>query len=170
MQAARIDGKVKQTVILYLGSDPVLKDKNNRAVVLSILKTKIFRQPGLPLEDTPPSLATLAGSYYQKYLVKYGHDSKGLVSLPPDAKKAEYHNVDIEGLAVKDVKSFGGENLCAQVLDKLQLKDCLSVCGLSSSQIGKALTGIAGRALFSASEHKTAQILEVNGELQQCFA
>ena len=170
VQTARIDGKVKQTVILYLGSEPVLQDKNNRTIVLDILKGRIFRQPGLALNDTPVALSNLAEGYYQKYLVKYGHDSKGLVSLPPDTKKAEYHNVDIEGLAINDVKSFGGEHLCAQVLDKLQLKDCLSACGLSSSQVSKALTSIAARALFSASEHKTAQILEMNSELQQCFA
>ncbi len=170
VQTARIDGKVKQTVILYLGSDPVLKDKTNRAIVLDILKSRIFRQPELSLADIPASLSALGEAYYQKYLVKYGHDAKGLVSLPPDIKKAEYHNVDIEGLAINDVKSFGGEHLCAQVLDKLQLKDCLSACGLSSSQVNKALISIAGRALFSASEHKTAQILEMNSELQQCFA
>ena len=170
VQTARIDGKVKQTVILYLGSEPVLQDKNNRAIVLNGLKARVFRQPELLLEGIPPSLNALTEAYYQKYLVKYGHDSKGLVSLPPDNKKAEYHQVDIEGLAIKDVKSFGGEHLCAQVLDKLQLKACLSACGLSSSQISKALVSIAARALFSASEHKTAQILEVNSELQQCFA
>lgn len=134
VQTARIDGKVKQTVILYLGSDPVLCDKNNRIVILEILKAKIFRQPELFPSSAPESLKVLAESYYQKYLVKYGQDSKGLVSLPPDAKKAQYHQVDIEGLKVKDVKSFGGEHLCEQVLSKLELKQCLSDCGMSSKQ------------------------------------
>lgn len=169
VQTARINGKVKQTVILYLGSDAVLQDKNNRTIVLNILKAKIFKQPKLLFLDTPPSLTALAKALYQKYVVKYGEDSKGQVSLPPDRKKAEYHLVDIGGLEVKDVKAFGGENLCVQVLEKLGLKDCLLGCGLSSAQATKALIGIAGRALFSESEHKTAQILELNSELQHCF-
>ena len=41
-QAARVDGKVKQRAILYLGSDSLLKDKENRAIVLGILKSRIF--------------------------------------------------------------------------------------------------------------------------------
>lgn len=169
VQTARIDGKVKQTIILYLGSDPVLQDKNNRTIVLNMLKAKIFRQPELLFSEAPTSLIALAEALYQKYVVKYGEDSKGKVSLPPDRKKAEYHQVDIQGLKVKNVKAFGGENLCVQVLEKLRLKDCLLGCGLSSEQATKALIAIAGRALFSASEYKTAQILEINSELQHCF-
>jgi len=41
-QAARVDGKVKQRSILYLGSSPLMEDKANRSIVLGILKAKIF--------------------------------------------------------------------------------------------------------------------------------
>jgi hypothetical protein len=41
-KALRVDGKVKQNAILYLGSDPLLADKNNRKILLKILKVKIL--------------------------------------------------------------------------------------------------------------------------------
>lgn len=41
-QTMRIDGKVKQNIILYLGSDQALADDKNRKQVLEILKSKIF--------------------------------------------------------------------------------------------------------------------------------
>jgi hypothetical protein len=44
VQAARVDGKVKQRVILYLGSDQAMRDKNNRNKVLDVLKSKIRPQ------------------------------------------------------------------------------------------------------------------------------
>jgi hypothetical protein len=53
VQTSRIEGKVKQNVILYLGSDPLLAEKINQKTVLNILKSRIFRQPGLFPDDAP---------------------------------------------------------------------------------------------------------------------
>jgi len=59
-QSARVDGKVKQRAIHYLGSDTLLSDKDNRDVVLSILKAKIFGQPELfPIEPKKELKTTL---------------------------------------------------------------------------------------------------------------
>jgi transposase len=170
VQTARIDGKVKQRVILYLGSDPVLKDKEQRTIVLQILKAKIFGQEKLFDNQASKHLIDLALSYYQKYCIKYGEPDSKSVSIPPPPDKAEFHNVDILGLEVKDVKTFGAEHLCKQVLDKLKLRDCLLDCGMKTKAVDKALIAIAARAIFSSSEHKTAQILEMNSELSECFA
>jgi len=168
-QASRVDGKVKQRAILYLGSDPLLKDKANRAVVLSVLKSKIFGTTDLfPVDGSGP-LVDLALGYYHKYCIKYGQQEEPITSIPPAPDKAEFHNIDLKGLEVKEVKSFGAEHLCTQVLDKLQLKECLASCGMNDAQIRKALISIASRAIFSASEHKTAQILQVNSELSLCL-
>ena len=70
---------------------------------------------------------------------------------------------------MKDVKSFGPEHLCKQVLDKLQLKECFASAGMTGRQITKALISIAARAIYAESEHKTAQILHINSELPLCF-
>ena len=168
-QAARVDGKVKQRAILYLGSDPLLKDKSNRAIVLDILKSKIFGLSTIFPSDAPKPLLDLAHCYYEKYCVKYGQDDTPAVSIPPAPKKAEFHNIDIKGLEVNDVKTFGAEHLCKQVLDKLQFKTCLASVGMTDEQIRKALISIASRAIFSASEYKTAQFLQLNSELAVCF-
>lgn len=169
-QASRVEGKVKQRAILYLGSDPLLKDKQNRALVLEALRAKIFGQENLFPANAPEPLIKLALSYYEKYCIKYGQDTpQAAASIPPAPDKAEFHTIDIEGLEVSDVKTFGAEHLCKQVLDKLQLTQCFTGLGMSAEQADKALISIASRALFSASEHKTAQLLETNSELLNCF-
>ncbi len=169
VQAARVDGKVKQRVILYLGSDKELRDIRNRNMVLSVLKAKIFRQPELLPVDIPKDLYELALSYYEKYLIKYDQQDTDQVSLPPQPDKAEYHNIDIQGLEVKDVKNFGAEHLCRQILDKLKLEECFRTAGMNRIQARQALIAIAARAIFSSSEHKTAQILNLNSELAACY-
>ena len=150
-QTLRLEGKVKQNAILHLGSDPLLADKNNRQVVLAILKAKIFNQKDLFPINATKTLESLALSYFEKYCIKYGQDSVGGASVPPAPDKAEYHNIDIKGLEVEKVHTFGGEHLCKQVLDKLQLKECLNALGISDKQTDLALISIASRALFRAS-------------------
>lgn len=176
VQSSRIEGKVKQKVILYLGSDTELRDKNARKQVLQSLKSLIFKQPEIFPTDISKHLKKLAHSYYDKYLIRYGLDKDqnidnqpDNVSIPPLPQKADYHNVDINSLEVSDVKSFGNEHLCKQVLDKLKLADLLSEIGMNKKQIQKSLIAIASRAIFSSSEHKTAQILKMNSELKSCF-
>lgn len=169
VQTSRINGKVKQNIILYLGSDPLLADKGNRKIVLDILKSRIFRQADIFSVDAPEPLRTLASSLYEKYLIKYGEPEPGQVSIPPAPERAEMHHVDVKGLQLSDVKSFGSEHLCKQVLDKLKLRECLLKLGFADKQADKALIAIVSRAIFSSSEYKTAQLLEMNSELTGCY-
>jgi transposase len=168
-QTSRINGKVKQRTVLYLGSDKSLENINNRKLVLDILKSKIFMQPGLFPAEAPRELTELALGYYQKYCIKYGQVQENPTSIPPSPAKAEFHDIDIKGLDIEDAKEFGAENICKQVLDKLQLHDFLKSIGMTDSQVQKSLIGIAARAIYSESEHKTSQILEVNSELAACY-
>ena len=169
-QSARVDGKVKQREILYLGSDTLLSDKENRMIVLGILKAKIFGQPELFPIEPPKELLALGLIYYEKYCIKYGQTSEPTHSIPPAPKRAEFHNIDIKGLELNDVKTFGAENLTKQVLDKLKLRECLRSVGINDKQSSKALISIAARAIYSSSEHKTAQILESSSELKALFS
>lgn len=175
-QTVRINGKVKQRSILYLGSDSLLKDKDNRKIVLDILRSKIFKQPELFPPDAREHLLKLADSYYEKYKLKYqpvenekcGEEQTGF-TIPPLPDKAEYHNVDIKGLDVFDVKEFGNEHLLKQITEKLELKKLFKQVGLSDDQTVKGLIAIAARAIYSSSEYKTAQILEINSELASLY-
>lgn len=168
-QTSRVHGKVKQTNLLYLGSDKLLEDKDNRQSVLNILKAKILGLQELFPADTPEDVEKLALQYYEKYLVKYGGDTPNPTSLPPAKDQAEYHNVDIKGLDIDDCREFGAEYLCKQTIDKLGLGDFFASLGMFAPEATKAQIGIAAKAIYSASEHKTSQILGMNSELPACL-
>jgi hypothetical protein len=169
VQAARVDGKVKQRSILYLGSDRLLENEANRKAVLVILKAKIFKQEGLFSKDAPEELKRLALQYYDKYCVKYEQSEENPTSIPPSPKVSEFHNIDIKGLEVESVKEFGAEHLCKQVLDKLGLRAYFTSVGISDEQSKIALMSIAGKAIYSSSEYKTSHILEINSELTSLY-
>jgi len=171
-QTYRQDGKVKQRVVLYLGSDKRLDDKTTKAQVLEILKSKIFKQPALFPSDVPEDIQALAEQLFEKYCQKFGQDDPidyRLVSRPPLAEQAELHNVDVKAVDLSQSHSFGGENLCRQILDKLDLKKQLKQLGFNAKDCSKALISIAARALFALSEHQTAQHLEKYSNLKACF-
>ena len=168
-QAARVNGKVKQRSILYLGSDKLLENTDNRKTVLAILKSKIFKQPDLFPLDVSEELKKIALQYYTKYCVKYEQDEQNPTSIPPPPKKSEFHNIDLKGIEVEEVKEFGTEHLCRQMLDKLGLGTYFSSLGMSDEQIKKALISISGKAIYSASEYKTAQIFGMNSELPALY-
>lgn len=168
-QTSRIDGKVKQNSILYLGSDPLLADKENRRIVLELLKAKIFQQPTLFPTQAPKQLVDLADQYYEKYCIKYDQQIDNPTSIPPAIDKAEFHNVDIKGLDIMDSKEFGAEYLCTQVLEKLQLAPLFQSLGMNNLQVKTALIAIASKAIYRASEYKTSQILSMNSSLKECY-
>lgn len=168
VQASRIAGKVKQQALLYLGSEKLLEDPDSRKMTLELLKATIFRQSTIFARDYPEPIKRLVELYYEKFSIKYpGYQSDGPVSVPPTEDKANYEMVDTSGVDMEDSRTFGGEHLCSQVMEKLQLGLFLKEAGFTDKEVDLAMISIIGRALFTSSEHKTSQYLKDNSELQR---
>jgi hypothetical protein len=97
VQASRINGKVKQRNILYLGSEPLLSDADARKKLLDLLQAKIFGQSLLFAKDYPEEVVALAGKLYEKFLLKYKDiPLDSAVSIPPVENQAQMETIDIE--------------------------------------------------------------------------
>lgn len=169
-QACRVEGKVKQQSILYLGSAGLLEDNENRKALLKVLRAMIFGQSLLFINEYSADIVELANDYYGKFKIKYKDvDIEKSVSIPPVESKAQMETVDMDSLEIRDSRTFGGEHLCAQVMKKLDFSSCLTGLGFDQKQNNMAHISIISRALFTASEHKTAQYLGENSELQRMY-
>lgn len=170
VQSSRVEGKVVQRVILYLGSETLMQDKTSRTNILDLLKSKIFNQPRLLTLPCTDAEQALAAVYYQKYLIKYSQaTSSSSVSIPPAPEKSEFHNVDLLSVEVEDVRTYGAENLCKQVIRKLGLEEQLLQMGFTKKQAALSVVSIISRALFSSSEHKSVQYLDTSSALLDCL-
>ena len=166
VQASRLQGKVKQRNILYLGSDPLLQDSAKRKMLLDVLQAKIFGQSLLFAKDYPLEINTMAEELHEKFRIKYkdiAPDSP--VSIPAADNQAHLETIDLNAIEITDSRTFGAEHLCGQVIEVLDLKSCFKTLGFSDREIILAQVGIIGRALFSCSEHKTALFLRDNSSL-----
>lgn len=166
VQASRIEGKVRQRNILYLGSDPLLQDTVKRKLILDVLQASIFGQSLLFAKDYPLEITQLAEQFHEKFQIKYkGITPDSVVSIPPLESEAHLETIDLNSIEIEGSRTFGGEHLCSQVMETLDLKSCFDHLGFSREENILAHVGIIGRALFAASEHKTAQYLGDNSGL-----
>lgn len=166
VQASRINGKVKQHNILYLGSKPMLADTESRKKLLELLQAKIFRQSFLFAKDYPKEVVALADSYYNKFLIKYKDiPIDSAVSIPPVVSEAQIEAIDVKSIEIENSRTFGGEHLCSQIVDMLHLGPCFESLNFRKDENRLAHISIISRALFSASEYKTTQYLRDNSGL-----
>ncbi len=169
VQAARINGKVKQNQVLYLGSEVELNNNNIRKEVLVLLQSKIFKQNLLDNNYTEVS-HKLANQYYEKYLIKYDTEPvDNKIIIPSSDKNTDFQNVDVKNTNIENNKTFGAENLCKQVAKKLDFYDCLKSVGFNEEENKLAQISIISRAIFTSSEYKTSQYLRDNSSLKHLF-
>ncbi|TQM42381.1 IS1634 family transposase [Flavobacterium branchiophilum] len=165
-QNSRINGKVKQSNILSLGSDIELLNNDIKNEVLVLLKAKIFNQElAFPVQNK--TSIDLATKYFEKFQIKFAQntDYSEVVSSPPKHDGSDYQEIDVASIDVVASKSFGAENICNLMYEKLGFEQIFKELNWSESDIKMAQLSILSRTIFSASEHKTAQILRDNSAL-----
>ena len=109
----------------------------------------------------------LATKYFEKFQIKFAQntDYSEVVSTPPKHDGSDYQEIDVASIDVVASKSFGAENICNLMYQKLGFEQIFKDLNWSESDIKIAQLSILSRTVFSASEHKTAQILRDNSAL-----
>ena len=174
VQAQRINGKSRQRNILYLGSHKFLKDKGLRQRIAKALEHRIYNI--LDFADSFSYYAQLGGEYqkwvdawYVKYLEKQQEDGQEPLSKPVDGKTATFEEVDTSSVDTGHCREVGAEWLCLQMAKELQIKKFLHSKGMDLQEVELGLLSIICRAVFPASERKTAELLEQNSALWELF-
>jgi len=174
VQGYRINGKARQRNVLYLGSHNFMEDKEVRRKIGKALEEKIFNI--IDFQNADSFYETLieehkkqVDKWYAKYLTKYKEQGRSSLSKPANPKTATFEEVDISSIETDNCREVGAEWLCLNMAGVLKIKNFLCAKGFVSKEIDLALISIISRAVFPASEHKTAQWLEQNSALWELF-
>ena len=152
----RLGNKVRHRGILSLGDLNELshyqdyKDLADRIDQLISGNTSLF-------ECANPVVERLAQGFYKQIIEK-----KLIDQAPEREEEKTFHTVDLASLAIENAREIGGESLCKQALDQLDLRRCLKQAGFADEDLGLAMAHIISRALFPASEHATAEWMKDN--------
>lgn len=80
-----------------------------------------------------------------------------------------FERVDLDSLTTEDVREIGAEWLCKQTLEELGIGTFLTDLGWSKEAVDLALIHITSRAVYPASENKTAKWIGINSGVAELF-
>ena len=154
-------GRVSHRTLLNVGfiEDTVDIDQLNqiRRILCNRYEEALGNKRLFEIEDNPPIVNQLADEYWNRLVTEHRIDI--------GQKKPTVHQrnmVSVESIRHKDVREIGGEWLCYQALEQLQIKDYLSNIGFSEEAVQLALTQIISRAVYPASELETSRWIQEN--------
>jgi len=116
-------------------------------------------------DNNPQKVLDLADKLWNALVEKNRIDLGEKQKKPPTVR--DRNLVFEESIRHPDVREIGGEWLCYQALEQLQLKDYLSTIGFSEEEAQLAITQIISRTVYPASELETTRWIQENSGVCQ---
>jgi len=171
-ESYRIGDKTRHRSILTLGKLEGISTREDKKQLADLIESKIKGDKQLPLFDVSPEIEKYAAEFSTRIIDNH------LIDIDLDNNKSsaefnrekEHETVNINSLRHEDVREIGAEWLCTQTINQLGLKDFLTQrCGFSESLANLSMMHVVSRAVYPASEHKTAQWIKENSAVANLF-
>ena len=158
-QSYRIGSKTRHRTIITLGK---LDELNQEERKLLADRIELLITGDMFVLECPCHIETLAKKFYAKIL-----ESSKIKRAKPvkNTKDTDYRMVDINSMEHEDARELGAEWLCEQTIEKLEISDYLSQQGWEEKEIQIGVSHLIARAVYPASEHKTAQWMKGNSSV-----
>ncbi|MEK7699015.1 MAG: IS1634 family transposase [Planctomycetota bacterium] len=157
-ESYRLGEKVRHCSILSLGTLVKLIEKKDFKLLADRIEQLLGGKPSL--FACPPVVEKLAQKYYSQIIEGKLVDR---VPLPQTAKSLQ--TVDLDSVAIENVREIGSEWMCYQAINQLGLRGYFEKAGFAPEDIELSLMHIISRAVYPASEHATAEWLKDNTAL-----
>lgn len=163
----RIGDSVRHRTIVSMGRLEGIESKEDKKLLADMIEQKIRGENVLFSFDINPEIEKQASLFAKRII-----DEQLLDIKPPTKAHKEqtstpnYKNIDLNSLEHEQVREIGGEWLCKQTMDKLKLGDFLeNTLGFSPTERRMAETHLISRAVYPASDYRTAQWIKENSSV-----
>jgi len=149
----------------------LLNSPEQKKIFADRLESLIKGEP-LLFSSISPELVALLEKFYTKYQEKALLDKASNVQqkeVVVEVQDDDFQIINLNSVETDNVKEIGAEWLCFQTLEQLGLGDLLLSLGWSEKAIKIALLHIISKAVYSASENKTADWLKDNSAGAELF-
>lgn len=168
----RIGNNVRHRSIVSMGRLEGIESKEDKKKLADSIEALIKGDRQLFAFDVKPIIEKYAREFADRIINEKLLDvaPNVLIADSQSGKEADYETIDINSLKHKDVREIGAEWLCRQALEQLDFKNLLTGgCGFSETSALFSMTHIVSRAVFPASENKTAQWIKENSAVSGLF-
>ena len=170
-ESYRIGNKVRHRSIVGMGKLNGIATKQDKKLLADTIETIIRGENRLPLFEIKPEILKYAKEFAARII------NERLLDVKPTIKEAEIseiptdiEKVDLNSIKHEEVRELGAEWLCKQALEQLSVKQLLTeLCGFSGPASDMAMMHIISRAVYPASEHKTAQWIKDNSAVSNLY-
>ena len=166
----RIGNKVRHRTIVSMGKLEGVESKRDKKFLADLIEVLLKGDRELFSFEVKPEIERYAIEFSNRII------NENLIDIPPrresdtDLTNANYENIDINSIRHEDVREIGCEWLCKQTMEQLDFESLLeNKCGFSQTASNLAQTHIVSRAVYPASEHKTAQWIKANSAVAGLF-
>jgi len=109
--------------------------------------------------------------FFNKKLIKKHFKNDKLVKSPKTQTDTDFQEVDLFSFTSDSSLQIGGEYLCSQALEELQIPEYLSKeLKLNQSQVTNCIISLIGRLLHPNSENETADWLNYNSGIFEFYS
>ncbi len=162
-ESYRIDECIRHRTIIGFGKLEELPQEKQKKQLGSRVEEMLKYGPNrLELGDIDEKVEELARHFYNEIKKKRRYDVK--------QQDAEWETVDMKSVRNSDAREVGTEWLCQQAFDQLGISNFLRQIGWSQEQVSLASTHIISRAVYPASELKTASHIKENSAICELTA
>jgi len=170
-ESYRIGNKTRHRSIVSMGKLDGIETKEEKKLLADTIEALIHGDTRLLFFDVDPKITKHAKAFAKRII-----DEK-LLDVQPEKTQPEYNDiepdhqeVDLNSMRHDEVREIGAEWLCKQALEQLDLQGLLTgTCGFSETSASMAMMHIISRAVYPASEHKTAQWIKENSAVAGLF-
>jgi transposase len=179
-ESYRIGTLVRQRTVLSLGTLEELSSQEQFKQLADRIEALLAGAANTLFADTDPTVERLAQAFYTQLCEKrktQHHPAHDRVDAPardprPTDDEPEHPEtfVKLNTLSHESVSEIGAEWMCLQTLRQLKLPEFFAAQGWKQQHIDTTLMHIIAKAVYPASEHKTAQWIDDNSAIKELFA
>jgi hypothetical protein len=178
-ESYRIGKVVRQRTVLSLGTLDALSSEEQFKHLADRIESLLAGQVAPLFGPTDPVVEVLARGFYAQICEKKKTEPR---PTPARAEQQDAHIrtlddtpdeaetlVKLSTLSHDAVCEIGAEWMCLQAVRTLKLPEFFAALGWDQKRIDTTLIHIISKAVFPASEHKTAQWIEDNSAIKELF-
>jgi len=175
-ESYRLGSKTRHRGIITLGSVPQLDTREKKKALADRIEELLRGSNSLFVTMMDEEIETLAQRFYKKIKEKQTSKS-GLKSIKTATSATtvgstteDFETIDINTFESEDIREIGSEWLCFQAIEQLNLSSFFEKQDWEDNWIKKTLIHLISKAVFPASENKTAQWIKSNSGVTELFS
>lgn len=160
-ESIRIGGKTRHNNLLNLGTLDHLQPDELKMLANRIEDLYVGNTNNL-FSIVSDEVEKLAVKFYvelrEKHKILLSESSKNTDnSIDNQVVDTDYERINLKSIKHDEVREVGAEWLCLQAIQELGLEAVLAQADMAQEDVNKAIALIVSRAVYPASEHKTAE-------------